>query len=79
MIYGYIYKIATTKSNKVYIGQTTKTVEKRFAEHLKNSTEKSKNTLHLYLAMNLYGKETFFVEQIDVAENRSDLNNKERY
>ena len=42
-MYGYIYKISTTKSNKVYIGLTTKTVEKRFAQHLKNSTEKSKN------------------------------------
>lgn len=79
MIYGYIYKITTTKSNKVYIGQTTKTVGERFAEHLKNSTEKSKNTLHLYLAMNLYGKETFSVEQIDIAEDRNDLNNKECY
>lgn len=79
MIYGYIYKISTTKSNKVYIGQTTKTVEKRFAEHLKNSTENSKKSLHLYQAMNLYGKETFSVEQIDIAKDRNELNRKERY
>lgn len=79
MIYGYIYKIKTTKSDKVYIGQTTRTVAERFAEHLKNSTEKSKYGIHLYHAMNLYGKETFSVEQIDFAENREELNDKERY
>lgn len=79
MAYGYIYKITTTESDKVYIGQTTKTVEKRFTEHLKNSTEESKKTLHLYLAMNKYGKETFSVEQIDTAKDRNELNRKERY
>ena len=78
-MYGYIYKISTTKSNKVYVGLTTKTVEKRFAQHLKNSTEKSKNYLPLYQAMNLYGKETFSVIQIDTAEDRNELNRKERY
>ena len=79
MIYGFIYKITTTESDKVYIGQTTKTVEKRFAEHLKSATENSKKTLHLYLAMAKYGSETFSVEQIDVATNREELNEKERY
>ena len=78
-MYGYTYKISTTKSNKVYIGLTTKTVEKRFAQHLKNSTEKSKNYLPLYQAMNLYGKETFSVIQIDTAKDRNELNRKERY
>ena len=58
MTYGYIYKIAAAQSDKIYISQTTKTVEKRFAGRLKNFTEKSKNTLHLYLAMNLYGNKT---------------------
>ena len=79
MAYGYIYKIMTTKSNKVYIGQTTKTVEKRFAEHLKSSAEETKKTLHLYLAMNKYGKETFLVKQLDIANDRDELNKKERY
>ena len=32
-MYGYIYKISTTKSNKVNIGQTTKTVEERYQLH----------------------------------------------
>ena len=29
--------------------------------------------------MNLYGKETFSVEQIDIAKDRNELNRKERY
>lgn len=79
MAYGYIYKIINSNNNKVYIGQTTKTIQERFKEHLRNSTEKSKNTLHLYLAMNKYGKETFSVELLDTADNQEDLNEKECY
>ena len=78
-MYGYIYKISTTKSNKVYIGQTTKTVEERYQVHLGARNSKSKKTLHLYLAMKKYGIETFSVEQIDTAETREELNAKEKY
>ena len=79
MIYGYIYKITTTKSNKVYIGQTTKSVEERYKKHLKARNSKSKKHLHLYLAMNKYGIDTFSVEQIDTAIDQKDLNEKEIY
>ena len=79
MIYGYIYKITNIINNKVYIGQTTRTVEARFQEHLHSCTQKSKATLHLYSAMNLYGKENFSVEMIDTAISQDDLNKKEIY
>lgn len=79
MIYGYIYKITNTVNNKIYIGQTTKTVEARFKMHLNASGAKAKKTIHLYAAMNKYGKSNFIVEQIDVATSRRDLNKKERY
>lgn len=79
MAYGYIYKITTTQSNKVYIGQTTKTVEARFKAHIKSSTEKAKKTVHLYEAMNKYGVDTFSVEEIDIAETREELDQKEIY
>lgn len=79
MIYGYIYKITNTINNKVYIGQTTRTVEARFQEHLHSCTQKSKATLHLYSAMNLYGKENFKVEMIEEATSQEDLNEKEIY
>ena len=78
-MYGYIYKITNSVNNKVYIGQTTRTVEQRFQEHLKSCSEKSKSTLHLYQAMNLYGKDKFQIEQIDIAASQEELNQKEIY
>lgn len=79
MIYGYIYKITNNINSKVYIGQTTRTVEARFQEHLHSCTQKAKATMHLYSAMKLYGKEKFKVETIDSAESQEELNKKEIY
>lgn len=79
MCYGYIYKIINTVNNKVYIGQTTKTVEERFKMHLNAANSNAKKTLHLYSAMNLYGKDKFYAVEIDTAKNRKELNIKECY
>lgn len=79
MSYGYIYKIVNTVNDKVYIGQTTKNVDERFKIHLNASTSKAKKTLHLYAAMNLYGKDKFSIIEIDTAKDRNELNRKERY
>ena len=79
MAYGYIYKISTTCSEKVYIGQTAKTIEERWQEHLKARTERAKRGIHLYLAMNKYGVETFSIEKIDEANSPEELNEKEIY
>lgn len=46
---GYIYKITNNINGKVYIGQTTRTIEKRFNEH-KDSAEKGYH-YNLYCAM----------------------------
>ena len=37
----FIYKITCLKNNKIYIGQTTKTIEERFAQH-KNAAIKTR-------------------------------------
>ena len=37
---GYIYKITNTINNKVYIGQTTQTVETRWKQHQRSSLTK---------------------------------------
>lgn len=79
MAYGYIYKISTTESKKVYIGQTTRTVQQRFLLHLKAATRATASSSHLYLAINKYGSKTFSVEQIDFANSQDELNEKERY
>ena len=79
MICGYIYKIVNTVNDKVYIGLTTKTVEERFRDHLNACTERAKKKIHLYAAMQLYGKDKFSAIQIDTAETIEELSNKERY
>lgn len=79
MAYGYIYKITNTVNDKVYIGQTTKSVLVRFEMHKQASMTKSKQKLHLYLAMNKYGMDKFSIVQIDSADSREELNEKERY
>lgn len=78
MVYGYIYKISTTATNKVYIGQTIRTIEKRYQEHLNNRFKSTRKHAHLYEAMNKYGIETFSVEEIDTASNQKELDKKER-
>ena len=57
---GYIYKITNLINNKLYIGQTKKTIEERFKAHIKVARQ-HKNR-YLYDAMNKYGYENFKIE-----------------
>jgi group I intron endonuclease len=79
MAFGYIYKITNTINNKVYIGQTTRTLTERFKEHLRNCNTESKKTMHLYSAMNIYGKENFSISLLEEASTLDELNQKEIY
>lgn len=62
---GSIYIIKNDVNNKVYIGQTTMTVHERFMTHMKPSTTKQRSGYKLYMAVNKYGKEHFFVETLE--------------
>jgi group I intron endonuclease len=73
MKYGRIYKIINQVNDKVYVGQTTKTIEERFEAHC---TDRRKNR-HLSNAINKYGKEFFKVELVAEAENQIELNTLE--
>lgn len=70
----FIYKISNTINNKVYIGKTEFSLEKRFQEHCRDSSKKRLNEIRpLYRAMNKYGTDKFFIELIeetDQAEER---------
>lgn len=79
MAFGYIYKITNTLNTKVYIGQTTRSLAARWQEHLRNCNTKAKQTLHLYTAMNAYGRENFQIELLDEAATIEELNEKEIY
>ena len=44
---GFIYKIVNDINDKVYIGKTLSSIEKRFEEHQKDSLKKEKENLFL--------------------------------
>lgn len=70
-----IYKITNKITGKCYIGQTTKSLEFRWAGHLTASSGCSA----LHNAIRKYGKENFSVEEIATYSNLEDLNNAEEY
>ncbi len=73
---GYIYKITNKINKKIYIGQTKKTIEERFQEHLKKA--KIHTNRYLYDAMNKYGYHNFIVSQIEQCDD-SKLDEREIY
>lgn len=74
---GSIYIIRNTVNSKVYIGQTTMTVQERFRAHTKSSTLKAKQHYKLYTAMRKYGAEKFYVETLLEEVPLEALNQKE--
>lgn len=73
--FGVIYKITNKINNKVYIGQTKRSVEERWAAH-KYSVKKTPN-YPLSRAIIKYGSDNFIMSIIDFAEDKQSLNDKE--
>ena len=67
----YIYKITNDINNKIYIGKTNFSIEKRFQEHIHDSKQYYENR-PLYKAMNKYGIEHFHIEQIEETNTPED-------
>ena len=72
----YIYKLVNTVNDKVYIGQTTKSLEERFRGHL--SSAKTLDT-KLYRAMRELGCDKFSIELVCEAKSKTELNDLEIY
>lgn len=72
----YIYKITNKINNKVYIGQTIHSIESRWKRHQYDAFKKD---THFARAIRKYGAENFIVEQIDIANSKEELNEKEIY
>lgn len=69
----YIYKIINDVNNKLYIGKTEFSIEKRFKEHCQDALKRRNEKRPLYSAMRKYGFEHFHIELIeetDVPEER---------
>ena len=82
MPYGYIYKITNIQNNKIYIGQTTKTIEKRLQDHWKEARYEAKGKRpinYFHSALLKYGENSFITEEIDSASDADELNQKEIY
>ena len=75
---GYIYKIQNLINDSVYIGQTVKTVKKRFQQHRNNYDKPYFSQLTLYKAFKKYGLENFSFEVIEETENEK-LDEREKY
>ena len=72
-----IYKSTNKINGKVYIGQTTQTLEKRIKGHIKES--RIDNNRPFMLSINKYGSDNFTFEIIDTSNNIDELNEKEIY
>ena len=73
---GYIYKITNTINNKLYIGQTRKTIEERFQMHIRKAKQHANR--YLYDAMNKYGYDNFVPSEIEECDD-SLLDEREIY
>ena len=61
-----IYKITNIIDNKVYVGQTWKTLDIRFYQHCSKS-----GSIKLYRSIQKYGKNNFKIELVTIAHTQS--------
>lgn len=72
-----IYRIINKFNGKAYVGQTTKTAEIRWRQHL--VTNKSNNCRALKAAIAKYSKDNFTIEVLSICGSREQLNDAESY
>jgi len=69
-----LYRIGNYINEKVYVGQTTRTLSERWKQHLRDSV---KLDYPLYRAMRKYGVENFYIEEISTHSDLEELNKAE--
>lgn len=75
--YGIIYLARNNNTGKVYIGQTRQFLSERVGDH-KRKAEKYESKSHFHSSIRKHGFESFSWTIIDTAENREELNEKEK-
>lgn len=76
---GFIYQVTNSINGKVYIGQTTRTIEARWKQHLADSAmDPMPCNSYLHNAIKKYGSDAFTVTEIEQCDN-ADLNDREIY
>lgn len=75
---GFIYKITNLNNNKVYIGQTIRSIEQRWSEHKHTALKETNTNYPLYNAIRKYGIDSFKIEMIEECDD-SILNEREKF
>ena len=65
----YIYQIINDINQKIYVGKTEFSIEKRFKEHCRDAFKERNEKRPLYSAMRKYGVENFHIELIEETDN----------
>lgn len=65
----YIYQIINDINQKIYVGKTEFSIEKRFKEHCEDAFKERNEKRPLYSAMRKYGIENFHIELIEETNN----------
>lgn len=65
----YIYQIINDINQKIYVGKTEFSIEKRFKEHCQDAFRERNEKRPLYSAMRKYGIENFHIELIEETDN----------
>ena len=73
----FIYKITNSINDKIYIGNTTRSLKERFQEHCRDSRKEKTKHRPLYQDMNKFGIDKFQIELIE--ENNDNPNEREIY
>ena len=73
----FIYRITNIITQDFYVGQTRKTLKRRFAVHKCNA--RAGVDTHLYRAMRKYGEEHYIIEAIESKVPETLLNERERH
>lgn len=72
-----IYKATNKVNKKVYIGQTTKTLEKRKKQHIDRASKNISKCRKFSSAIRKYGADNFTWEILDTASTQEELNELE--
>jgi len=74
-----IYKATNILNGKIYIGQTTNTLEYRKSQHMRETKSIKKKNTYFHNAINKYGDDNFIFEEIDITNSIEELNQREQY
>lgn len=76
-VYGYVYEIVNKVNGKVYIGQTTKSVARRWQKHRYDALNR-KSGMAIHRAMKKHGLENFTIEVMCEASSKEELDRLEQ-